>query len=182
MTNEDRTTLAALIVQMCRELLAANGEPFEIALGEPALTEGNEPLLTASIGLGRPDLRGALVVVARPALFQATFPAELAGTGQVQEQDLADWAGELSNQLLGRLKNRLCHLGLDFSVGSPIVVHGDRLHLRVGDGPDALGCKLRVRNERMDVYIEVIREDGNALLSAGAHPVTASPEGDTVLF
>jgi chemotaxis protein CheX len=181
MTNDDRTTLAALLVQMCRELLAGAGEPFEVMLGAPPLTSSGEQLLAASIGLGRPDLRGAMVLVGPPALFEATFPAELA-VSTPQTQDLADWAGEMTNQLLGRLKNRLSPLGLDFSVGSPIVLHGDHLHLRLHDGPDSIGCRLRVRHQRLDVYIEVTREDGNPLLAAGAHPVSSAPEGDTVLF
>jgi chemotaxis protein CheX len=181
MTDEDRTTLAALTVQMCRELLAANGEPFELVLTEPALAADQQSLLVAAIGLGRPDLRGALVLAGRSALFRATLPTELAGQ-EVGDADLADWAGEMANQLAGRLKNRLCHVGLDFITGTPTVVKGDHLDLRLGKGPDGLGLKLRVKNERLDVFLEVKREDGNSLLAAGTRPATASPEGDVVLF
>jgi chemotaxis protein CheX len=184
MTNNDRDTLAALLVQMCREMLAPSGESFEVVLVDPAPAGTDEQdMLAASVGLGRSRLRGALVVLASPSFFRATYPGEAVRETGVADEDLADWAGELGNQLLGRIKNRLCQLGLEFSVGAPTVVRGGRLRLRPGDGPSRVACRLRVRNERVDLFLEIIAEDGEPLLTASAAPApTTSTEGDTLLF
>lgn len=182
MTNDDRTTLAAVLVEMSRQLLAPNGEPFEVVIADAAVAEDQrESRLAVSVGLGRPDLKGALVVMARSAFFRATYPAAQPGQ-TVSAEDIADWAGEVGNQLLGRLKNQLCQLGLDFSVGVPIVFQGEGLHLRLSDGPNSLRCRLRVHHERVDLFLEVTRTDGAALLATGNRPATASLEGDVVLF
>jgi chemotaxis protein CheX len=180
MTNDDRATLDALLAEMCREMLAPNGEPFEIVLTDPALTP--EPsMLATSIGLVGPDVKGVLVMITLPGFLRATYPPELSAL-PAGDDDLADWAGELANQLLGRLKNRLCTLGLDFNQSMPTVVRGDRLKLWVDDRPNSLGCRMRIRNERVDFYLEAIRPDGAALLAAGPRPTTASREGQGFLF
>src|SRR5688572_5553442 len=90
---------------------AGQGEVVEAGGG----TDDRETL-AASVGLGRPQIRGALMVVAAAGFFRATYPREL-GDEKVGDSHLADWAGELANQLLGRVKNRLCQRGLDFSIG-----------------------------------------------------------------
>jgi len=42
----------------------------------------------------------------------------------------SDWVGELANQLLGRVKNKLVPLGVDICLGTPAVVEGRELRLR----------------------------------------------------
>ena len=43
--------------------------------------------------------------------------------------DLADWLGELSNQLAGRFKNKLCQFGLQPQLTTPTTVSGKMLML-----------------------------------------------------
>jgi chemotaxis protein CheX len=182
MNEEDRATLAALVVEIFRKTLAPEGEPFEVVIMEPATSAEPESTIVASVGLAAPEMKGALAVVAPLSFFRATYPTSLSA-GTATSEDLADWAGELTNQLLGRLKNRLAQLGLNFSIGAPVVIKGDHLRLRFRNGPSCVGCKLSVRNERVDVFLEAARESGGALLVArSGAAVSASAEGDALLF
>jgi CheY-specific phosphatase CheX len=177
MKNDDRTVLASLLVQMCRDMFAPNNEPFEeLPAGDPPPDRAN--LLASCIGLSGSTVRGALVVVARPTFFKATYPSEL-GVPR-NEDDVADWAGEVANQLLGRIKNRLSTYGLDFTTSTPTVVRGDRLQLRI-DENNTIRRGLMVRSERVDIHFEIERDDDQPLLANGATG-TATPEGHAFLF
>jgi chemotaxis protein CheX len=178
MKKEDNVVLAALLVQMCRDLFAGNGEPFE-ELSVDTPVPDREGLLAACIGLSGQAVRGALVVVARPSFFKQMYPQEL-GVPR-SEDDLADWAGELVNQLLGRLKNRLSSYGVDFTTSMPTVVRGDRLQLRAEEPPSILR-PIKVRDERVDIHFEIKRDDDLPLLVAKGSEDTASPEGQAFLF
>jgi chemotaxis protein CheX len=177
MKEEDRAVINAMIVDMCREMFAANGESLA-ELDDPGTDAERDGLLAASIGLSGHSVRGAMVVVARPAFFFSTYPVELGtpGTGEI-----FDWAGEVANQLLGRLKNRLGRYGVDFTLSTPTVVRGDRLRLRTGDQSATLRRPLHIRDERVDIHFEIERDDDQPLLSNGP-PASASPEGDALLF
>jgi CheY-specific phosphatase CheX len=177
MKNEDRTVLTSLLVQMCRDMFAANGEAFDEMNGGDAPLD-RENLLAACIGLSGTTVRGALVVVARPTFFKATYPPEL-GVPR-SDDDVADWGGEVANQLLGRIKNRLSTYGLDFTTSTPTVVRGDRLQLRI-DESNTIRRPLTIRAERVDIHFEIERDDDQALLANGATG-SATPEGHAFLF
>jgi chemotaxis protein CheX len=177
MKNEDRTVLTSLLVQMCRDMFASNGEGFD-ELAAAASIEDRENLLASAIGLSGSTVRGALVVVARPSFFKLTYPSEL-GVPR-SDDDVADWAGEVANQLLGRIKNRLSTYGLDFTTSTPTVVRGDRLQLRI-DEANTIRRNLSIRAERVDLHFEIERDDDQPLLANGATG-TATPEGHAFLF
>jgi chemotaxis protein CheX len=178
MKNEDRTVLTSLLVQICRDMFTPNGEALEELAGAAGTPSDRENLLASSIGLSGSTVRGALVVVARPAFFKLTYPSEL-GVPR-SDDDVADWAGEVVNQLLGRIKNRLSTYGLDFTTSTPTVVRGDRLQLRI-DESNTIRRPLSIRGERVDVHFEIERDDDQPLLANGASG-TATPEGHAFLF
>jgi CheY-specific phosphatase CheX len=181
MNEEDRATLAALVVELCRQTLAPGGEPFEVVIVDPAPAVDPESTVVASVGLADPDMKGALAVVAPLSFLRATYPIQ-ESAATANNEDLADWAGELTNQLLGRLKNRLAPFGLNFSIGSPVVIKGAHLRIRFKNGPICVGCKLKVRNERVDVFLEAARASGGVLLVSCPGAVSSSSEGDALLF
>jgi CheY-specific phosphatase CheX len=85
-----------------------------------------ESPLTATIGFTSANLRGLLVLTLDRGLAVRSLPPnfskEEAGDGIV-----ADWTGELSNQLLGRLKNKFHAVGIDISLSTPIVFMGKEM-------------------------------------------------------
>jgi CheY-specific phosphatase CheX len=176
MTPEDRSTISAMVTEMAREMFSGQSG-FE-ELDSDAAVDEDKGRIAATVGLGGTELRGALVLVARPAFFRATYPAEL---GEPSESDLADWGREAVNQLLGRMKNRFARHGVNFNIATPTVVAGDHLRLRP-ESPTQIKQCLRVGGERLDVYFHMLRDDGKSLLQHGGPPVAASAEGEALLF
>ncbi|CAN5590767.1 hypothetical protein BH11MYX1_BH11MYX1_16690 [soil metagenome] len=91
--------------------------------------------LCGVIGFTGPDMRGSLM------LGCSLEPLQLARGGG--EMTMRDWLAELTNQLLGRVKNRLIGLGVDFCTSTPVVLGGERIapvssqsagHLFTADG------------------------------------------------
>lgn len=82
--------------------------------------EGSETaegtVLMSVIGFAGETLRGSLVMVASEELFAASRTSD--------EHDVRDWAGELANQVLGRVKNQLVLWGTDVNMSTPLVVRG----------------------------------------------------------
>ena len=80
----------------------------------------------ATIGFTGDRLRGALVVSLGRRTLISSLPTR---PGRKHEDDemLADWAGELANQLLGRLKNGLWSSGIEVALGTPVTFVGFNL-------------------------------------------------------
>jgi CheY-specific phosphatase CheX len=77
--------------------------------------------LVSVIGFSSELLSGSLVLALPLAVAQGTLP--------VPEASLADWSGELANQLLGRLKSKLLQYQVSINMGLPVVVSGDGITL-----------------------------------------------------
>jgi len=77
----------------------------------------------AAIGFTGDRLKGALVL----SLGRRSLVASMPEGSRESAEILADWAGELANQLLGRLKNGLWASGLEIAVGTPVTFVGVNL-------------------------------------------------------
>ncbi len=86
-----------------------------------------EAPFAAAIGFTSERMRGVLVLTASRALAERSLPASLRKP-DAPEAILADWVGELSNQVLGRLKNRFYAAGVDIALSTPMVFAGKDLH------------------------------------------------------
>lgn len=78
----------------------------------------------AIVGFTEADIRGALTVTCTDSLLYKSYPAS---APQWTNVDLRDWAGELGNQLLGRLKNQLSRRQLSLQVSTPVAMHAQVL-------------------------------------------------------
>jgi chemotaxis protein CheX len=181
MVEEDRSVFGSTLAQVCNDMFKecpgfAELEPHE----QQAIAPSDADTIVASIGLAGSDFRGALVVHAPPAFFQRSYPPSLKRT-VVSDAAMVDWAGEISNQLLGRLKNRLCQLGLDFAISTPTVVRGDKLTLNA-TAAASVRHGLRVGDARADVVLNIAQDAGKPLLPAKGPAQVASLEGEALLF
>ena len=75
------------------------------------------------IGFSGDDMRGTLLLGASAGA--------LPGDGDTAHRD---WLAELTNQLLGRIKNQLLTYGITIYSSTPLVLRGDHL-APMGDGP-----------------------------------------------
>jgi CheY-specific phosphatase CheX len=91
-------------------------------IGDPSQT------LVAIIGIGDAVFRASAVLLA-----DKEVAVKLADSAPVNP---TDWLGELSNQLVGRLKNKLSRYGLLPYLGTPVTISGREMDLgTVGTSP-----------------------------------------------
>jgi CheY-specific phosphatase CheX len=73
------------------------------------------------IGFSSQSLSGSLILALPRAVAQQTLP--------VPGASLADWSGELANQLLGRVKNQLLRYDVVINMSLPVVLSGGVIQL-----------------------------------------------------
>lgn len=160
--------IADLTGDCCIELFAAYG----VALNSNAAAEfivSDEVLLSGVIGFVGPTLRGTCLLVGNRSPIELSSP---------QKAHTRDWVGELTNQLVGRLKRKFLGFGLEVALTTPVVLSG--LHLR----PMPRG-KLSPRVFSTDsgsimIWVEVEAEPGFELGPAISDSTSA--EGDVLMF
>ncbi len=121
-TNQD--TIEAVTKDSCSELFSAYG----VSISEQCSTfRTNTTQFVGVIGFTGDDIRGTLLIAMDNDTLAATLQQE-AGT-QMDEDNAVfrDWIGELSNQLLGRVKNRLLRRGSTITLSIPLVLRGEHL-------------------------------------------------------
>lgn len=77
--------------------------------------------LICTIGFSSPALSGSLLLAIPDPVLVQTLPTP--------DANLADWIGELGNQLVGRLKNQLLNYEVTINLALPVVVSGGELSL-----------------------------------------------------
>jgi hypothetical protein len=78
-----------------------------------------ELLFCGVVGFTGEQMRGTLML--------ATSSEPLGRTSPMRDASLREWIAELSNQLLGRIKNRLLVHGVDLHLSTPVVLRGNHI-------------------------------------------------------
>jgi hypothetical protein len=115
--NADATRQFSVIAsEACTELFGAYG--LEINSSSTLDRSGDELLFCGVMGFVGRTVRGiCLLGATRPPLEQCC-PAD---------DNLRDWMGELTNQLVGRIKNKLLARGVEIALTSPVVLKGEHI-------------------------------------------------------
>lgn len=118
--------LARYVMESCQELL---GE-YAVSV-EPTLLDERgccaDCVVAGAIGFGGDGIKGSLVLASTFPVVRATVPAQVSPAREPDQAVLADWIGELSNQLLGRVKNRLLLHGVALVMSTPVSLIGERI-------------------------------------------------------
>jgi hypothetical protein len=80
---------------------------------------GAELLYCGVVGFTGDQMRGTLLL--------ATSSEPLGRTSPTSDASLREWIAELSNQLLGRVKNRLIPRGVELHLSTPVVLRGQHI-------------------------------------------------------
>ncbi len=156
----------------------------EMPLGEQERDFGVTPAdhdVAGTIGFTSPELRGAVLLTARREVLARAWPVELR-TRVPSEDDVADWAGELINQLLGRVKNALVPYGLTIEQSMPTVVTGWRLHRAHASTNLARRYLFEAGGGSIAVYFDAVATQGLTLPEPKSDSPRAVAEGDVQLF
>jgi CheY-specific phosphatase CheX len=153
--------------EACKDLFEAYGVSLE------AITPSNIPrakiLLCGVIGFTGPKIRGTCILASTEEPISDSIPV----TGS-----LRDWIAELSNQLVGRIKNKLLGYGAEVYVTSPAVVRGEHLA-----APSMCSIEpLSFKSQQGSVYLWVdVETDTDFALLDPPEPAGAT-EGEALLF
>lgn len=133
----------------------------------PADSYAQRQSTAAIVGFGDAKFRGSAVLLAKP---------EVAGVlSETTPLNPTDWLGELCNQLVGRLKNKLAKYGLLPQMGTPITVAGQHLDLgAVSSQPFAWrvswedGHLFALLTLEVEDGLELVADDSAAIAEEGS--------------
>jgi CheY-specific phosphatase CheX len=101
--------------EACRSLFEAYGIELVPTDAATEMTGDAWPYC-GILGFTGPTLRGSVLLASSRGAFERSCPVQ--GT-------MRDWVGELTNQLVGRLKARLVERGIPLALSTPVVLHGE---------------------------------------------------------
>jgi hypothetical protein len=133
------------------------------------LAPTEETTFAATIGFTGASMRGALLLAPTETALARTYPSG---------KQPHDWASELANQLLGRIKNRLVSYGVEICPSVPVAIKGRGLSIVArGDIPPYL---FDAQPGLVTVLFDV--EMHHELILAPQDVTPCPTEGDTLLF
>lgn len=133
------------------------------------------PDITAIIGFAGTGTAGSLAL--------CTSHSCLSGLAKLGKTEMSeDWLGELSNQLLGRVKRRLAPHGVVFGLSTPVVISGEKLRLSASDQKKrTMSCCVESSLGRAEIWFEIEFRDGFVLTDQGEDDGSLI-EGEALLF
>jgi CheY-specific phosphatase CheX len=163
----------------CEELFARYGVDVQRA-GDADRPTSPDFLLCSVIGFTGRDVRGALVLALTEEIYGLSNPVAGAAAGaSAGRASQRDWVGELSNQLLGRIKIELLRRGVEIYLNLPAVLLGQ--HLAPLPRPKLNPLKFVVANGAAAVWIELEARPGFKV-DAAASDDQGPAAGDALLF
>lgn len=134
-----KSTLTVLIEKMLPVFCESASQTFEtmvympIKCGEAVLKNAGLPLgaISGTIGITGEGICGCLSLIFSKKLAQKIFSSMMMmdDDASIEDHELHDAVGELSNMVAGGAKAKLQEEGIDFVIGLPTVVVGEAHHL-----------------------------------------------------
>lgn len=176
MNQESLQRIDGFLASATQDLFIANG--IEIAPNSQKRADVENPL-TATIGFTSPNLRGLLVLTLDHGLAARSLPPSLRNSDP-DDAIVADWTGELSNQLLGRLKNKFHASGINISLSTPIVFMGKEM--RHYTNPAPINRMLFFDEGRVLIELQSNYDKDFEIAEANEEPEPSQPEGEALFF
>jgi CheY-specific phosphatase CheX len=163
----------------CQELFSRYGVAVHRAT-EDEYPVSPDFLLCSVIGFTGRDVRGTLVLALTEELSGSSNPLSgLAAGARSDRSTQRDWVGELSNQLLGRIKLELLKCGVEIYLNLPAVLLGQ--HLAPLPRSQLKPLKFTLAKGAAAVWIELETRPGFKIEAAKADD-EGPAAGDALLF
>jgi hypothetical protein len=180
MSTEYLATIDALVERSARALFDAHG----LSLGRlhPSIDEAlADHDVACSIGFSSPQIHGALLMTTRKSVVARAWPPELRHRTPT-EREVCDLAGELLNQLLGRVKNGLSPFGLALDQGTPTIVVGVVVRRAPASTAVARRYVFDLAGASLAIHLDAVVVEGFALSEVDDEGPRGALEGDLRLF
>jgi CheY-specific phosphatase CheX len=116
MTNED--VIDEVVTSSCTSLFADYSLPLAL-VDLKTLAHEFEIAFCGIVGFTGDQMRGAVLLASSAEPLGRTLPST--------DASLREWIAELSNQLLGRIKNKLIRHGVTLHMSTPTVLRGQHI-------------------------------------------------------
>lgn len=180
MQESDYVFLRDCVLACARDVFASCSIPAELHEGDVEEL-GALPHVVACIGFSGDKLRGMLTVVAPLLLMQAAYPREISLSPD--EDQVLDWAGEVANQLLGRIKRRLVARGVTLGVSTPRALLADQLAVARSTRTSICVLRSSVGDSLIGVWFDAEPEtDGILFEDPDPPPEAVADAGELILF
>jgi CheY-specific phosphatase CheX len=176
--SDDARELTLVVLDAARHVLTSYG----LSVSDPtAPCEGLDPAqIAAVIGFNGETLRGTMAIIAPPDLIRCTCPP-LQATPEVDEGEIFDWAGELLNMMLGRVKVGLSARGVDIDSSTPRVMMASQLKVRRAAEQTVCSACLGVGLSRLTLWFDAVACEAH-LFAREPEPDCMLPAGEVALF
>lgn len=184
MQRADVIELRDCVLQCSRDVLPACAIPIGLDVGDidDSGLEMSAQVVTF-IGFSGPLLRGTLTLVAPFTLLHAAYPIPPCAPTEVPEADVLDWSGELVNQLLGRIKNRLAPRGVELMASTPKSLRADQPRIQRTTSTTICALRFSSGPARLGVWFDAVTIDERSLFPPTSTPGEACLlEGEVTLF
>lgn len=183
--DEQWNIIDALLRESCQQLF----DNYEVPIG-PVGTPGSQASptgaerpaeLAAFIGYTCDHMKGTLLVITSRALVHSSDPTTR-HSETFEEEDLRDWLGELANQLLGRLKNKLIEYGMPIELTTPTTLAG--MQLTPGKNSSLAGRRTVFCSgeEAFQLYFNAKMTEDAQLVYTPTPPSEQTDDGDPMFF
>ncbi len=146
----------------------------------------NEAVAAGVVGFSGPSFRGTLIMAAPFELIAATRPVRARAEPLARNVSsdwilVRDWVGELANQVLGRIKNRLLTYGVTFEVSPPAALSGSALVFAAPKGPSPRVHTFVADARKVWFCFDSIYDSGRTVL-LDANVESGASEGNLIEF
>ena len=172
--NKDNLEIFGGITEGCAEALFESQGYANVRCR--ALSERNpcnEPGLAGIVGFTGEGVSGTVVLAATWQGVRWVL------NSQKHAPDPRDWLREMSNQLVGRIKNQLLRYECTVYVTTPISLSGSNLHVGPSDDSTGMAFEVQVQGEPITIWLDIAQADWFQIGEASQDVLT---EGDLMLF
>ncbi|MBC7659484.1 MAG: chemotaxis protein CheX [Chitinophagaceae bacterium] len=147
--------------------------------------ENADTSLVSTIGFMCDQFKGSLIIHAQAKDVKSSHPMIAMGA-DVTDEDVFDWAGEMANQILGRLKNSILNLGVELKMSIPSVVQGSEIRVIAQNSGEKTTRYAATENDSFFSFtLTMACAQGFDIESIDKRElveVTLAPTGDSFLF
>jgi hypothetical protein len=179
MRDSDKKELVECVETCAIDVCSSCGIAVDACSDGPS-SQNTASSIVAMVGYAGPVMRGTLTIVAPQRLVRACYPVSAESVGL---HELFDWWGEVANQFLGRVKNKLVGRGVEIHQSTPKSLLADQLRFLVSDQSISV-FEVASGDDRIGVWFDAESNGSAALFTASPSvaPAPAAAEGEMFLF
>ena len=177
-TENNIQVLSQLFEESCIELFTSFNCDIE-KTDEPMSRSSDDPI--AMVDAGSDELEIAILLQLPVNILALSYHSDVDIT-QVSEEVLEDWIAEISNQLIGKLKNKLLNYDVRLKLGLPNAYFGADIGELMPNTEHYVVCVFNIDNELLELVLGIDILDGSLDLSEPTQQDDGPGGGELELF